>query len=286
MTEASVCLLGARSMLGKRLAAMLIKAQFRVDAVTRADSAPADMESLPGLVWHTVRPPMPLPQSDILVSMMPLWELPNYLAQCPESVKRLISFSSTSRLAKSDSPDPQERKLAAMLADAEEKVAAWAKARGIPWVILRPTMIYDEGKDKNVTAVANFIRKFGFFPIVGKGSGLRMPVYAEDLATAVLQILQHSDLPLNYYNLSGKDSITYREMVVRIFEALGKKPRIVHLPEAGLTCAIRCLRLLSRFRHLTPGIAVRMQKDQAFSSDDAVRDFAYAPRSFHPVFTH
>jgi len=49
----------------------------------------------------------------------------------------------------------------------------WAKAHGIEWVILRPTLIYGSGVDKSIEVMAKFIKRFGVFPLYGKGSGLR-----------------------------------------------------------------------------------------------------------------
>ena len=48
-------------------------------------------------------------------------------------------------------------------ASGARRVVTWAKSRGIEWVILRPTLIYGLGRDKNISEIARFIRRFSFF---------------------------------------------------------------------------------------------------------------------------
>jgi hypothetical protein len=67
---------------------------------------------------------------------------------------------------------------------AEEDLATKCARLGIAWTIFRPTLIYGCASDKNVTTIANFVRRFGFFPAVGRATGKRQPVHADDLAQA------------------------------------------------------------------------------------------------------
>ncbi len=64
--------------------------------------------------------------------------------------------------------------------------------QGVEWVILRPTLIYGHGRDKNITEIARFIRRFGFFPLLGKANGLRQPIHVEDVAEACFAALRIS----------------------------------------------------------------------------------------------
>jgi nucleoside-diphosphate-sugar epimerase len=72
--------------------------------------------------------------------------------------------------------------VAASLAEAEAEVERFCAEPGVAWTILRPTLIYDEGRDGNVSRLAGLIRRFGVLPLSGEGEGLRQPVHAEDLA--------------------------------------------------------------------------------------------------------
>ena len=102
------------------------------------------------------------------------------------ALKRIVVFSSTSVITKLDSEVAEERELLKNLAAAEQKIIAACEQNNIGWTILRPTLIYAEGRDINITPLSRLIRRFGFMPLVGGGTGLRQPVHAEDLAIGAI----------------------------------------------------------------------------------------------------
>ncbi len=173
-----------------------------------------------------------------------------------------------------------EQATAAKLIDGEARVRAWAESRGIEWVILRPTLIYGLGRDKNISEIARFIRRFGFFPVLGEAKGLRKPIHAEDVAGACLAALQGSDVRSRSYNISGGETLTYREMVARIFTALGRRPRVLTVPLWAFRLAVTMLRCLPRYRQWSAAMAERMNRDLVFDHADAVRDLGFKPRGF------
>ena len=69
-----------------------------------------------------------------------------------------------------------------------------------------------------------------FFSLLGQASGLRQPVHAEDLALACIQALDDPVTINKTYNLSGGETLSYREMVEKIFRSLGKTVHFLPLP--------------------------------------------------------
>jgi nucleoside-diphosphate-sugar epimerase len=224
-----------------------------------------------------------LPAASAVLSLSPIWLLPSALpALAQTGAKRLVAFSSTSRWTKADSADAGERAVAARLVRGEEETERFCAAAGIAWTVLRPTMIYAEGLDQNVSRLAGLIRRLGFLPLAGAGGGLRQPVHADDLAWAALAVL---DAPATYhltYDLPGGETLTYRQMVERIFDGLGRKPRILPVPpplwRLGLGLAGPLL------PGATAAMGERMAADLAFDSGPARRDFGWSPRAFRPRF--
>jgi nucleoside-diphosphate-sugar epimerase len=272
-----VLLAGASSQIGFFLLPRLREAGFSVTALSRRVEAPGR-----GLAdWRQVDlrdPPADLSlPGDILFSAAPLSLLPGLLDHAPE-VRRLIAFSSTSRFTKAASPDPQERAIAAELAQGEERLIAACEKRGIAWTLFRPTLIYGCGLDRNVTFIARFIRRFGFFPLAG--NGLRQPVHADDLALACLQALDCHMASGQAYNLSGGETLPYAEMVAHISREQGIPPRLLRLPLWLLAPALRTLAWLPPLRKLSPEMLTRMNQDLCFDHAAACRDFGYAPRKF------
>jgi nucleoside-diphosphate-sugar epimerase len=200
-------------------------------------------------------------------------------------MKRIVAFSSTSRLTKGVSGEAAERDVVAKLATGEDTLTDFCAARGVAYTILRPTLIYDEGLDQNVTRIADLIRRLGFFPVCGLASGLRQPVHARDLATAAMQALTAKASFNKAYNLSGGEDLTYAAMVRRIFEAMRRAPVIIALPEILWRIGFFVLNLV-RPKKLKRNIqmVLRMNTDLWFDHSAATRDLGYQPGVFKPDF--
>jgi len=265
---------GATSQIGRFLLPRLQSACFTVTAVTR-QSPPTKKRA--GITWQQADLPSYLGnQAQFLFHLAPLPLLPPFLARMAHNstFTRIIAFSSTSCFTKYKSPDIRERAIAAQLREAESAFSALCQAHNMGWTVLRPTLIYGCGIDKNVSFIARFIRRFGFFPILGRGTGLRQPVHADDLAAACLQACFSPAAVNKAYNLSGGETLTYRDMVEAIFRQLGKKPRIISVP-------LPVFKMLSRIvTRLPAAMITRMNQDLCFDHAAAYHDFAYSPRGF------
>ncbi len=217
--------------------------------------------------------------AETLIYTPSLAMLPPALPSFAETgIKRLVCFSSTSVFSKAMSANGYERDLVGRLRQAEEEIARFCDRHAIAWTILRPTLIYGIGLDRNVTHIVHFIKKFGFFPIAGKGIGFRQPVHTDDLAIATFQVLGCKDASGNAYNVCGGEQLSYYAMIGRIFDTLGLKRRII---------SIQSLPMLLNFYSMMVGkpeingeIAERMNRNLIFDDSAARRDFGYAPRGF------
>lgn len=216
------------------------------------------------------------------VSAVPIWILPTLLKLLEMTgAKRVIALSSTSVIAKLVSPDAGERALAARLATAENQVKAWADQRGVEWIILRPTMIYGFGRDRNICDIARLICRFGFFPLIGQGLGRRQPIHARDVAEACINALAAGTVATGQtYNLSGGEIVTFREMVSRVFDALELPRRFIAAPRPLVLVAAAALHLLPRFRHLSPAAFERMAIDLVFDHSAAANSLSFSPQPF------
>lgn len=280
-----VLVTGASSQIGDFLLPRLVEKGWAVHAISRQTHSNSDhirwlqfdLENLPTAWQHT--------DIDVLFHLARLPLAPDLITRLPK-LRRVIAFSSTSRFTKSDSVETKEQAVAQQLAQAEAGLEAACQARQIPWTIFRPTLIYGCGKDQNVSFIAQFIQRFGVFPVALPGKGLRQPVHADDLAQACLQAMGAEASYHQAYNLSGGETLDYREMVRRIFVALDKSPRILPLPLVLLHLAFSVARYIPRFRHLSASMFTRMNQDLCFDHAAASRDFNYQARGFLPNRQH
>lgn len=224
-----------------------------------------------------------LPGAATVFSLSPIWLLPDVLPLLKaRGMQRLVAFSSTSRFTKESSPEPSERAVAKALADAEAAVEAFCAEHGVAWTILRPTLIYAEGRDGNVSRLASLIRRFKVLPLSGTGEGLRQPVHADDLAAGAIAAATAPAAFDRAYALVGGETLPYREMARRVFEGLGRHPAILVLPPWLFSLLLTLARPF--FPGATAAMGARMSQDLTFDSSDAVRDFGWRPRDFRPRF--
>ncbi|MDB5813323.1 MAG: epimerase [Rhodocyclales bacterium] len=217
------------------------------------------------------------------ISLAPIWVLPDYfelMRSC--GVKNVVALSSTSRFSKMNSASRVERELAVRLACAEEAFQAWAESVGVRWVILRTTMLYGEGRDRNVSDIARFVRRWKMFPLVGQGRGLRQPAHAADVAACCVQALLKETANRQVFNVGGGEILSYREMVSRIARVSGVSIRFVPVPRVPTRLALELLRFFRRFRHLSSGMLDRMSQDQVFDDATSQNILGVRMRGFDP----
>ena len=270
--------LGATSLIGRFLLPRLDAAGTPHLALSRrctgAGWVQADLDRLD---------PAALPRASRVLSLSPIWLLPAALPAFQDTgLKRLVAFSSTSRFTKTDSPDPAERAVARRLADAEAAVIAFCEAHVVRWTILRPTLIYAEGQDGNVSRLAALIRRFGLLPLYGRGEGRRQPVHADDLAAGALAALDSSSAADRAFDLPGGETLTYRAMCERIFAGLNRRPRILSLPPPLWRAAFALAAPL--LPDAGAAMGARMAEDLVFDPAPARAAIGWSPRPFHPRF--
>ncbi|MDC7986371.1 NAD-dependent epimerase/dehydratase family protein [Rhodoplanes sp. TEM] len=217
------------------------------------------------------------------VSLAPIWGVPELFGRLEaHGVRHIVALSSTSVLTKASAGDPGEQAVAARLAAGEQRLIAWAEPRGIAWTILRPTLIWGHGRDGNVSRIAAIVRRVGAFPVLGEAAGRRQPIHADDVATACLAALAAPAAAGHVYAITGGETLRYRDMVERVFAALGRTPRIVSVPLPLIRAGIALARWLPGGADLTPGMAERMNRDLVFDASPAANDFGFAARGVAP----
>lgn len=282
---APVLVLGASSLVGPFLVERLTDAG-RTGICTGRRSESGETRLTPAFTWRRLDVTDPadwaVEPGTAVLSLLPLWLLPALLPRL-SCAGQIVALGSTSVLVKSDSADPAERDLARRLGEAESEIVAFCGSAGLRWTILRPTLIHDGRRDANVTAIARVIRRFGFFPVGAPASGLRQPIHADDVAAAMLAALGNDRAAGKSINLPGSETLTYREMVRRVFVALDRPVRIVPLPVPLLAAGIGLVRRVTGVEY-SPALFARMNQDLSFDDSEAVRCLGYAARPFRPSF--
>lgn len=288
MVNQSVGVFGATSLVGKRLLPLLIQNGWEVTAFSRQKISSEFIPTTSRVKWRSLEslrethPNFNLDQKiPYWFYLAPIWTLPAYFDFLSKQiVKKIIVLSSTSIFTKVTSSDINEIKIAKKLEEGEASLQNWAEKHEINWTILRPTLIYGYGQDRNICEIARFIQRFHFFPLLGNANGLRQPIHADDVAAACYAAFLSQQVANRVYNISGSELITYREMVERISHALNKPLILLKIPYWVFHLAIKLLKPFPRYSNWSIAMVERMRRDLIFDHSEASRDFGFAPRSF------
>ena len=120
------------------------------------------------LLADLASPGLTLPPASQAVAVCPIWLLPPALPALeragrePHRRHELHQPLHQGGLA----PRPPNAPSPTVSPRSEEALAAFCLPRSIAWTVLRPTLIYAEGLDSNVSRLAALIRRFGVLPIL------------------------------------------------------------------------------------------------------------------------
>lgn len=189
----------------------------------------------------------------------------------------LLAVSSTRRFTRY--PDDVARTVVA----AESRLRALeAESEGrLRVAILRPTMIHGDG-DRNLAPIARWIRSGRPLPLLAGGRTTIQPIHVADLADALVRAVRAPGPLLGRdIELSGPDSLTWREAFEELGRAVGRRPRLVPVPFALVAGAAR----VSSWLPFGPRVRVdqvrRLLEDKAFPPDEAIRALpGWRPRPF------
>jgi NADH dehydrogenase len=116
---------------------------------------------------------------------------------------------------------------------AEEAV----RASPLETTVFRPSIVYTPG-DPWLTLLDRLSR-LPAMPVSGSGRALYQPVWAEDVAAAVMNALPGSN---STYELSGPQVLSYNDIVRTVLRAAHRRRRLLHVPLPIVRASLKVLR--------------------------------------------
>jgi nucleoside-diphosphate-sugar epimerase len=121
---------------------------------------------------------------------------------------------------------------------------------GVPYSIVRPTLVFGGDRDVLVNNIAWILRRMPMFALPGSGSYPVQPVHVDDLARICEQSTHIEGDAI--MDAAGPQTMTFEELVRAIRSAIRARSPILHLPPAAMSAASRALGLLVHDVVLTP----------------------------------
>ena len=265
---------GATSQLGHALLPMLRDAGVEAIALSRESQAPDA-----GVTWLRGSLPdaMPeVPMVDAIIGFGPIDGLASWLAKLSSApAAAVVATSSMSAVSKHESAVAADRAVAARLLQGEAALQRECERLGMRWTVLRPTMIYGVGRDRNLTPIARRAARWHVLPIP-PGRGLRQPVHAEDVARAAWSALSAPGGHGRILELGGGERLVVGEMFRRVGDSLGHRAWMPRAPSLLLPLAT-CL--VPRLR----GALSRLDQDLVADNTALGELLGVRPRPFQPT---
>jgi nucleoside-diphosphate-sugar epimerase len=283
----ALLVLGGTGLVGAHLLAQLAAGGQLAHATTRAAAPPPALRDLArwscGPAFDLDAGAGPWPAATTVLSAGPLAALADWLQRRrPAGLVRLVALGSTSAATKQASVDPAERALAATLQDAEARLAAYGRAAGVAWTVLRPTLIWGDGRDRNLSRLAALARRRGLLLLPGHATGLRQPIRAAEVAAALRAALAHPDSAGRVLDLPGGETLPYDEMCRRLVAALAPPARVWRLRGLPLAAAVRLAARRGWMAPATAAALLRMGEDLVFDPAPAARLLGLPMAPFRP----
>ena len=98
-------------------------------------------------------------------------------------------------------------------------------------VTVRPAVIF-ASDDAFLTTILRLLRSMPAYPIFGNGKTRLQPIYVNDVAAAIAQILRQSQKPYPIYELAGPRVYSYEELLRTVARIAGLRPVLIRMPFA------------------------------------------------------
>lgn len=188
-------------------------------------------------------------------------------------VKRIIFVHTTGIFSKYKMASQEYKKI-------EKEVIEKARDK-IDITILRPTMIYGDMCDHNMSKFIKMMDKMRIYPLIAGGKAEIQPVNARDLGKAYYQVLMNPENTKNkHYNLSGEKPISIKNMLDTILKKLNKKTIFIPVPMWISVSVAYILKIVTLGKMNIVEKVLRMGETRTFSNEEARRDFGYTTISF------
>lgn len=240
MDKSLVVVFGGTGYLGTHIVRQLQEAGYRVRIAARSPQArlPGDpafqLESCEADILDESSVARAIEGADAVVNAVSL-----YVEHGPELTFEAVHIDGAVRLARCcrDAGIAKLVHISGLNADPQSR-SPYISARGrgenqvretFPdTIVLRPSALFGGGQGLVVTLKA--LIRLPVIPLFGKGQTRLQPVHVNDVAKAVVQVLEDADAPGQIYELGGPQVFSYRELVEVVMRQMHRHRPLIAVP--------------------------------------------------------
>lgn len=149
----------------------------------------------------------------------------------------------------------------------------------VPWTILRPSMIYGDGDDRNISRLVSRIRQRKWIPTIGANC-LHQPVFVEDVIQAILACQGATVAHGLTFAIAGAAPLTWDALIGAVGDVVGQRPRRLSVPATAAAGILSVLESTGLKLPVHAEQVRRMLENKSYDIEPACRDLGFAPLSF------
>jgi len=153
------------------------------------------------------------------------------------------------------------------------------KASGIPYTILRPSLIYGPG-DLFTIRLAEMIRLSPVLPVIGSGRSKIQPIFIDDVVECIRKIVTSDSYLNEIYKIGGPEELTYEEVTKAIAAVMGVDRPVVHMPLFFMRSMAKIAEAVLPKPPVTTDQLIMLQEDNVCSLRDIREVFGIEPVQF------
>jgi uncharacterized protein YbjT (DUF2867 family) len=168
---------------------------------------------------------------------------------------------------------------------AEYQTTKWkgeeeVRRSGIPYCILRPSLIFGEG-DGFVTQMMDTMRSAPLFrPVPGDGKPKFRPIFIDDVTACFVRALTVEAATNQTVELGGADELTLNEVLVEIARCAGVRKPAVHIPMPLMLAGAAVAQSLLKNPPVTVGQLKMLREGSTCDIGPMTRIFGLNPQGF------
>lgn len=241
-----VLVTGANGFIGQHLVSYLASRGYDVHALLRPGSLPSFLLGNNITVHYgDVRDEASLSESIptdayvINLAAVPYHKTLGYLVNVV-GTQKLLAVAGKKRCRKFIHISTQATKIPikGVYGSTKEQSDALVRSSGIPYVIIKPSLVYGPGEKGLFSKVFRLAAKLPIIPVFGNGKTPLYPIHVHDLCVLLEHVIRDETLSGETFDAGGSDRVTYNTLYETIAQYLPRKPKLLHVPKTiGLLMA-------------------------------------------------
>ena len=154
----------------------------------------------------------------------------------------------------------------------------YVKNSGVPWTIIRPTLVYGEVGGMEFDLFLQYLLKWPVVPFIGNGGALKRPVYIDDLVYGLKKTALLEKGTGRIYNFSGGSDISMIDFARLCLTLSGREDKIIiHIPVILCRLLALVMKRIMKNPLLKWNMIAGVIQDANLDPNKAILDLEYNP---------